>query len=61
MRDLHKRRLSFSPYEPTGIYVKPNEEIVIQLEGKQKIKAYIGTYSYEKRGTNGISIRARRK
>ncbi|HFU6610918.1 M60 family metallopeptidase [Bacillus cereus group sp. TH43LC] len=48
MRDLHKRRLSFSPYEPTGIYVKPNEEIVIQLEGKQKIKAYIGTYSYEK-------------
>ena len=40
MRDLHKRRLSFSPYEPTGIYVKPNEEIVIQLEGKQKIKAY---------------------
>ncbi|PFZ97098.1 putative mucin/carbohydrate-binding domain-containing protein [Bacillus wiedmannii] len=48
MRELHQRRMSFSPYEPTGIYVKPGEEVVIQVEGNQQIKAYIGTYSYEK-------------
>ncbi|KXY97653.1 MULTISPECIES: putative mucin/carbohydrate-binding domain-containing protein [Bacillus cereus group] len=48
MRELHQRGMSFSPYEPTGIYVKPDEEVVIQVEGTQQIKAYIGTYSYEK-------------
>ena len=48
MLELHQRRMSFSPYEPTGIYVKPGEEVVIQVEGTQQIKAYIGTYSYEK-------------
>ncbi|MGG0180703.1 putative mucin/carbohydrate-binding domain-containing protein [Bacillus tropicus] len=48
MRELHQHRMSFSPYEPTGIYVKPGEEVVIQVEGTQQIKAYIGTYSYEK-------------
>lgn len=48
MRELHQRQMSFSPYEPTGIYVKPGEEVVIQVEGTQQIKAYIGTYSYEK-------------
>ncbi|MFH7831846.1 putative mucin/carbohydrate-binding domain-containing protein [Bacillus luti] len=48
VRELHQRRMSFSPYEPTGIYVKPGEEVVIQVEGTQQIKAYIGTYSYEK-------------
>ncbi|TXR62801.1 wall-associated protein [Bacillus sp. AY18-3] len=48
MRELHQRRMSFSPYEPTGIYVKPGEEVVIQVEGTRQIKAYIGTYSYEK-------------
>ena len=48
MRELHQRRMSFSPYEPTGIYVKPGEEVVIQVEGLNRLKAYIGTYSYEK-------------
>ncbi|PFM20495.1 wall-associated protein [Bacillus anthracis] len=48
MRELHQRGMSFSPCEPTGIYVKPGEEVVIQVEGTQQIKAYIGTYSYEK-------------
>ncbi|MED0996420.1 putative mucin/carbohydrate-binding domain-containing protein [Bacillus mobilis] len=48
MRELHQRRMNFSSYEPTGIYVKPGEEVVIQVEGTQQIKAYIGTYSYEK-------------
>ncbi|PEG11514.1 wall-associated protein [Bacillus wiedmannii] len=48
IRELHQRRMSFSPYEPTGIYVNPGEEVVIQVEGTQQIKAYIGTYSYEK-------------
>jgi hypothetical protein len=48
IRELHQRYMSFSPYEPTGIYVKPDEEVVIQVDGNQQIKAYIGTYSYEK-------------
>ncbi|PFF89221.1 peptidase M60 [Bacillus cereus] len=56
MRDLHKRRMSFSPYEPTGIYVKPGEEVVIQLDGNQQIKAYIGTYSYENENVIGGPI-----
>ncbi|MGQ0517497.1 M60 family peptidase N-terminal accessory domain-containing protein, partial [Bacillus sp. D-CC] len=38
MRELHQRGMSFSPYEPTGIYVKPDEEVVIQVEGNQQIK-----------------------
>ncbi|MDA1536796.1 putative mucin/carbohydrate-binding domain-containing protein [Bacillus cereus group sp. TH254-2LC] len=56
MRELHQRGMSFSPYEPTGIYVKPDEEVVIQVEGTQQIKAYIGTYSYEKEGPKQFNL-----
>ncbi|PFL42282.1 putative mucin/carbohydrate-binding domain-containing protein [Bacillus thuringiensis] len=56
IRDLHKRQFSFSPYEPTGIYAKPGEEIVIQVGGDQQIKAYIGTYSYENENVLGGPI-----
>ncbi|MED3052317.1 peptidase M60 [Bacillus thuringiensis] len=56
IRDLHKRQFSFSPYEPTGIYAKPGEEIVIQVGGNQQIKAYIGTYSYENENVLGGPI-----
>lgn len=41
-----RREFPFSPYEPTGLYAKPDEEITIQVKGNQNIKAYIGTYSY---------------
>ncbi|SKB62139.1 Putative mucin or carbohydrate-binding module [Lysinibacillus sp. AC-3] len=42
-----RRDRSFSPYEPTGIYARPNEQIIIQVAGNQNIDAYIGTYSYD--------------
>ncbi|NIL33908.1 putative mucin/carbohydrate-binding domain-containing protein, partial [Bacillus thuringiensis] len=35
------------PYEPTGLYAKPNEQITINVEGNQDIQVYIGTYSYD--------------
>ncbi|MBG0966759.1 putative mucin/carbohydrate-binding domain-containing protein [Bacillus sp. SRB1LM] len=56
IRELHQRGMSFSPYEPTGIYVRPDEEVVIQVEGTQQIKAYIGTYSYEKEGPKQFNL-----
>ncbi|WP_002144978.1 M60 family metallopeptidase [Bacillus cereus] len=56
IRDLHKRQFSFSPYEPTGIYAKPGEEVVIQVDGNQQITAYIGTYSYENENVIGGPI-----
>ncbi|MFC9447342.1 putative mucin/carbohydrate-binding domain-containing protein [Bacillus cereus] len=55
-RELHQREMNFSPYEPTGIYVKPGEEVIIQIEGTQQIKAYIGTYSYEKEEPTQFSL-----
>ena len=39
--------MAFSPYEPTGLYAKPNEQITINVEGNQDIQVYIGTYSYD--------------
>ncbi|MDG1612898.1 putative mucin/carbohydrate-binding domain-containing protein [Bacillus paranthracis] len=43
-----KMRFAFSKNEPTGIYVKPNEDISIEVKGNQSIKAFIGTYAYDK-------------
>jgi Peptidase M60, enhancin and enhancin-like/Putative mucin or carbohydrate-binding module/N-terminal domain of M60-like peptidases len=48
VRDLQRRGFSFSPYEPTGIYAKPNESLTIEIKGNQSIQAYIGTYGYDK-------------
>ncbi|PGM31140.1 hypothetical protein CN941_27540 [Bacillus cereus] len=51
-------------YMPTGIYVKPNEEVTVEVSGTQKIRAIIGTHQYDKEwgkeielspGTNKIS------
>ncbi|MBG0965019.1 M60 family metallopeptidase [Bacillus sp. SRB1LM] len=51
-------------YMPTGIYVKPNEQVTITVSGTQKIRAIIGTHQYDKEwgkeidlspGTNTIS------
>ncbi|EON72559.1 M60 family metallopeptidase [Lysinibacillus sphaericus] len=42
-----RRDRPFSPYEPTGVYARPNEQIIIQVAGNQDIEAYIGTFSYD--------------
>ncbi len=43
-----QQRSPFSPYEPTGLYVEPNETIEINVaeSGNEKLYFYIGTYSY---------------
>ncbi|MDY7962721.1 M60 family metallopeptidase [Bacillus thuringiensis] len=43
-----RRAASFSPFEPTGLYAKPNEEIIIDVEGNNEITAYIGAFSYNR-------------
>ncbi|PFK26267.1 AraC family transcriptional regulator [Bacillus cereus] len=45
-KQKERKGVRWSPYEPTGLYAKPNEEITIHVKGNQNIKAYIGTYSY---------------
>ncbi|PFT66185.1 peptidase M60 [Bacillus cereus] len=47
-RERLKYLFSFSPNEPTGIYAKENEELNIEIQGNQSIKAFIGTRSYDK-------------
>ncbi len=46
-RNAERRGFTFSPYEPTGLYAKPNEVITINVSGTQNIQAYIGTFSYD--------------
>lgn len=46
-QNSERRDWQFSPYEPTGIYARPNEQIIIRVAGNQKIEAYIGTFSYD--------------
>ncbi|UOY92008.1 M60 family metallopeptidase [Ectobacillus sp. JY-23] len=46
-RNAERRGFTFSPYEPTGLYAKPNEVITINVSGTQSIQAYIGTFSYD--------------
>ncbi|MFA2566086.1 M60 family metallopeptidase [Bacillus wiedmannii] len=47
LKQQERKSMAFSPYEPTGLYAKPNEQITINVEGNQNIQAYIGTYSYD--------------
>ncbi|MGG6408982.1 M60 family metallopeptidase [Bacillus toyonensis] len=47
LKQQERKNMAFSPYEPTGLYAKPNEQITINVEGNQNIQAYIGTYSYD--------------
>ncbi|MCU4769457.1 M60 family metallopeptidase [Bacillus toyonensis] len=47
LKQQERKNMAFSPYEPTGLYAKPNEQITINVEGNQDIQAYIGTYSYD--------------
>ncbi|MFB5584604.1 hypothetical protein ETJ91_25055 [Bacillus albus] len=43
-------------YMPTGIYVKPNEQITITVSGTQKIRAIIGTHQYDKEWGKEIDL-----
>nr|WP_215582490.1 M60 family metallopeptidase [Bacillus mycoides] len=43
-----ERRSEQKSYMPTGIYVKPNEQVTIEVSGTQKIRAIIGTHQYDK-------------
>ncbi|MDY7962697.1 putative mucin/carbohydrate-binding domain-containing protein [Bacillus thuringiensis] len=47
LKQKERKNMAFSPYEPTGLYAKPNEQITINVEGNQDIQVYIGTYSYD--------------
>ncbi|AJH03301.1 MULTISPECIES: M60 family metallopeptidase [Bacillus] len=47
LKQQERKSMAFSPYEPTGLYAKPNEQITINVEGNQDIEVYIGTYSYD--------------
>ncbi len=41
---------------PTGIYVKPNEQVTITVSGTQKIRAIIGTHQYDKEWGKEIDL-----
>ncbi|MEH6890548.1 M60 family metallopeptidase [Bacillus sp. JJ864] len=43
-----ERRGAQKSFMPTGIYVKPNEQITIEVSGTKKIRAIIGTHQYDK-------------
>ncbi|MFY4674991.1 M60 family metallopeptidase [Bacillus anthracis] len=43
-------------YMPTGIYVKPNEQVTIIVSGTQKIRAIIGTHQYDKEWGKEIDL-----
>ncbi|MDF9494948.1 M60 family metallopeptidase [Bacillus cereus] len=47
LKQQERKNMAFSPYEPTGLYAKPNEQITINVVGNQDIQVYIGTYSYD--------------
>ncbi|MDF3555830.1 M60 family metallopeptidase [Bacillus cereus] len=47
LKQQERKNMAFSPYELTGLYAKPNEQITINVEGNQDIQVYIGTYSYD--------------
>ncbi|MBF7150896.1 M60 family metallopeptidase [Bacillus toyonensis] len=51
-----ERRSSQKNYMPTGIYVKPNEEVTIEVSGTKKIRAIIGTHQYDKEWGKEIDL-----
>ncbi|WP_283751212.1 M60 family metallopeptidase [Bacillus cereus] len=51
-----EQRSYLKTYMPTGIYVKPNEQVTIEVSGTKKIKAIIGTNSYDKEGGKEIDL-----
>ncbi|MCP1125722.1 M60 family metallopeptidase [Bacillus sp. 3103sda1] len=43
-----EKRANQKTFAPTGIYVKPNEQVTIEVSGSQPIRAIIGTHQYDK-------------
>ncbi|HGH1670820.1 TPA: M60 family metallopeptidase [Bacillus cereus] len=56
-RESLKQKWNLSANEPTGIYAKPNEEITIEIQGKESIKAFIGTSSYDVEGFKEFDLK----
>ncbi|MEN8648225.1 M60 family metallopeptidase [Bacillus toyonensis] len=50
------RRMDQDNYMPTGIYVKPNEQVTIEVSGSQKIRTIIGTHQYEITGGKAFEL-----
>ncbi|HDR6758352.1 M60 family metallopeptidase [Bacillus cereus group sp. MYBK249-1] len=51
-----EKRSEQKNYMPTGIYVKPNEQVTITVSGMQKIRAIIGTHQYDKEWGKEIDL-----
>ncbi|MEH7463042.1 M60 family metallopeptidase [Bacillus thuringiensis] len=51
-----ERRDEQKNYTPTGIYVKPDEEVIIEVSGTKKIRAIIGTHRYDKEWGKEIDL-----
>ncbi|QWG81609.1 discoidin domain-containing protein (plasmid) [Bacillus mycoides] len=51
-----ERRGQQKNYMPTGIYVKPNEQVTIEVSGTQKIRAIIGTHQYDKQWGKEVNL-----
>ncbi|MGE6509873.1 M60 family metallopeptidase [Bacillus cereus] len=51
-----ERRGQQKTYIPTGIYIKPNEEVTIEVLGTNKIRAIIGTHGYDKEWGKEIKL-----
>ena len=51
-----ERRGQQKTYMPTGIYVKPNEQVTIEVSGTQKIRAIIGTHQYDKEWGKEVTL-----
>ncbi|HDR4483811.1 TPA: wall-associated protein [Bacillus cereus] len=56
-RERLKQKWNLSANEPTGIYANPNEEITIEIQGKDSIKAFIGTRSYDVEGFKEFDLK----
>ncbi|MGA5659394.1 putative mucin/carbohydrate-binding domain-containing protein [Bacillus bombysepticus] len=56
-RERLKQKWNLSANEPTGIYAKPNEEITIEIQGKESVKAFIGTRSYDVEGFKEFDLK----
>ncbi|MBJ8190383.1 DUF5011 domain-containing protein [Bacillus cereus] len=51
-----ERRSEQKTYMPTGIYVKPNEQITIEVSGTQKVRSIIGTHQYDKQWGKEVNL-----
>ncbi|PKJ53559.1 M60 family metallopeptidase [Bacillus sp. SN10] len=56
-RERLKQKWNLSANEPTGIYAKPNEELTIEIQGNESIKAFIGTKTYDVEGFKEFDLK----